>query len=132
MCVPRSATDALCPSNNRPDANFKVPDPLTMTPFKAGDYITFAGIRTANEFIAYSITAESVQVLTGDADPTYIRVEDAIIGTFDKQDLAVVAPADTRVCGLNKPPRFKLTNSIIVHRIHFQRQCRCYHLSHGD
>lgn len=104
MCVPRSADDPLCPSNNRPSAspNFKVPDVLSMAPFKAGDYITFSGIRVAGEFIAYSITAESVQVLTGDTDPTFIRVEDAIIGTFDKQDLAVVAPADSRVRGSPK------------------------------
>lgn len=67
-----------------------------MAPFLPGDYITFSGIRAGSEVIAYSIVSDSVQILTTGV-PAYIRVEDAIIGTFDTQDPANVAPADSRV-----------------------------------
>jgi hypothetical protein len=69
-----------------------------MAPFMVGDYITFSGISDAGEIIAYSIVADSVQITTTGV-PTYIRVEDAIIGTFDTQDPAEVAPADSRFIG---------------------------------
>jgi hypothetical protein len=58
-----------------------------MAPFKVGDYITFSGISADGETIAYSIVADSVQITTTGV-PTYIPVEDAIIGTFDTQDPA--------------------------------------------
>ena len=63
-----------------------------------GDYITFSGISDQGEIIAYSIVADSVQITTTGV-PTYIRVEDAIIGTFDTQSPAEVAPADSRFIG---------------------------------
>jgi hypothetical protein len=87
MCVPRSSSDPLCPSSQRPAGQtiFQAPDPLIMAPFMVGDYITFSGVSDGNTGV-----------------PTYIRVEDAIIGTFDTQDPAEVAPADSRVC--NDPP----------------------------
>lgn len=101
MCVPRSANDAKCPSSQRPAGQtiFQAPDPLIMAPFLVGDYITFSGISDGGEIIAYSIVADSVQITTTGV-PTYIRVEDAIIGTFDNQDPAEVAPADSRVCNI--------------------------------
>jgi hypothetical protein len=97
MCVPRSVDDPKCPSSQRPAGQtiFQAPDPLIMAPFKVGDYITFSGISADGETIAYSIVADSVQITTTGV-PTYIRVEDAIIGTFDTQDPAEVAPADSR------------------------------------
>lgn len=67
-----------------------------MAPFLVGDYITFSGISDGSQILAYSIVADSVQITTTGV-PTYIRVEDAIIGTFDNQDPAEVAPADSRV-----------------------------------
>lgn len=67
-----------------------------MAPFLPGDYIEFSGIQAGSEIIAYSIVAASVQITTTGV-PAYIRVEDAIIGTFDNQDPANVAPADSRV-----------------------------------
>jgi hypothetical protein len=72
-----------------------------MAPFMVGDYITFSGVSDGGEILAYSVVAESVQITTTGV-PTYIRVEDAIIGTFDTQSPAEVAPADSRVCDL--PP----------------------------
>lgn len=100
MCVPRSADDPKCPSSQRPAGQtiFQAPDPLIMAPFKVGDYITFSGISDGGEIIAYSVVADSVQITTTGV-PTYIRVEDAIIGTFDTQDPAEVAPADSRFIG---------------------------------
>jgi hypothetical protein len=99
MCVPRSANDDKCPSTQRPAGQtiFQAPDPLIMAPFMVGDYITFSGISDGEQIIAYSIVADSVQITTTGV-PTYIRVEDAIIGTFDTQSAAEVAPADSRVC----------------------------------
>lgn len=99
MCVPRSANDAKCPSSQRPAGQtiFQAPDATIMAPFLVGDYITFSGINDGNQILAYSIVADSVQITTTGV-PTYIRVEDAIIGTFDNQDPAEVAPADSRVC----------------------------------
>ena len=110
MCVPRSANEDKCPSSNRPEGktSFTAPDPLTMAPFAPGDYITFSGIQSAGEIIAYSIVAESVQILTTGV-PAYIRVEDAIIGTFDNQDPANVAPADSRVRGTARQQAFGWT-----------------------
>lgn len=67
-----------------------------MAPFIPGDYITFSGIKVADEIIAYSISSDNVQITTT-GTPAYIRVEDAIIGTFDTQSPADVAPADSRV-----------------------------------
>jgi hypothetical protein len=81
-----------------------------------GDYITFSGVSDGNEILAYSIVADSVQITTTGV-PTYIRVEDAIIGTFDTQDPAEVAPADSRVCDV---PFSIVTGSLwqsLVHRI---------------
>lgn len=100
MCVPRSANDPKCPSSQRPAGQtiFQAPDPLIMAPFMVGDYITFSGISDQGEIIAYSIVADSVQITTTGV-PTYIRVEDAIIGTFDTQSPAEVAPADSRFIG---------------------------------
>jgi len=100
MCVPRSADDPKCPSSQRPAGQtiFQAPDPLIMAPFLPGDYITFSGISDNNEIVAYSIVADSVQITTTGV-PTYIRVEDAIIGTFDTQSSAEVAPADSRFIG---------------------------------
>lgn len=77
MCVPRSQDDPKCPSLNRPDGktSFDAPDPLTMAPFKVGDYLEIEGHKVGNEIIAYGITCPSVQILTPKG-PTYIRVEE--------------------------------------------------------
>jgi hypothetical protein len=66
---------------------FQAPDATIMTPFLVGDYITFSGINDGTQILAYFIVADSVQITTTGV-PTYIRVEDAIIGTFDNQDPA--------------------------------------------
>jgi hypothetical protein len=77
MCVPRSANDPKCPSSNRPDGStsFNALDPLTMAPFKVGDYLEIEGHKVGDEIIAYGITCPSVQILTPNG-PTYIRVEE--------------------------------------------------------
>ena len=107
MCVPRSASDPKCPVSNRPDVTgpqtFTAPDPTVMAPFKAGDYLTYSGIRVGGETICYSITAESVQILTADGAPAYIRMEDAIIGVVDGQPAANAEFADTRVSSIFRP-----------------------------
>jgi hypothetical protein len=100
MCVPRSSADPKCPSSNRPAGrtSFNAPDPLTMAPLLPGDYIEFEGIKVGGEIIAYGMVAPSVQILTPNG-PTYLRVEEAIIGVFDTQNNGVVEFADSRVIG---------------------------------
>ena len=114
MCVPRSANDPKCPLSQRPRGQtiFEAPDPLIMAPFLPGDYITFSGISDGGEIIAYSIVADSVQITTTGV-PTYIRVEDAIIGTFDTQSPAEVAPADSRFIGYLSDS----TSKVVISRI---------------
>lgn len=51
MCVPRSASDPLCPASNRPtipgtgaqQETLTAPDPLVMAPFVAGDFVQYSG-----------------------------------------------------------------------------------------
>ncbi|KAF2716562.1 hypothetical protein K431DRAFT_298558 [Polychaeton citri CBS 116435] len=100
MCVPRSANDPKCPSSNRPAGQtvFAASDPLTMAPFKVGDYIVYSGVMASGEVICYNIVAEGVQITTSGMPP-YIRMEDAIVGVVDTQDRANVEFADTRFIG---------------------------------
>jgi hypothetical protein len=112
MCVPRSSADPKCPSTNRPAGrtSFNAPDPLTMAPLLPGDYIEFEGIKVGGEIIAYGMVAPSVQILTP-SGPTYLRVEEAIIGIFDTQNNGVVEFADSRVIGYSSTPGVSVTIS---------------------
>jgi len=84
MCVPRSSSDPLCPSSNRPagQSTFKAPDALKMAPFQVGDYLEYSGINVGGMIVCYAIVAPNVQITTSGA-PTFIRVEDAIVGIYD-------------------------------------------------
>ncbi|KAF2429528.1 hypothetical protein EJ08DRAFT_698246 [Tothia fuscella] len=105
MCVPRSATDALCPSSNRPltagapQTSFQAPDPLVMAPFLPGDFLSWSGRKVGNEIICYAIVAENIQITTTGI-PTYIRMEDAIIGVYNPDLIGAVEFADTRFIGM--------------------------------
>ena len=112
MCVPRSSSDPKCPSSNRLSGktSFDAPDPLTMAPLLPGDYIEFEGIKVGGEIIAYGMVAPSVQILTP-SGPTYVRVEEAIIGVFDTQNNGVVEFADSRVIGYSSTPGVSITVS---------------------
>ncbi|KAI1083362.1 hypothetical protein F5B20DRAFT_529729 [Whalleya microplaca] len=82
MCIPRNATDPLCPATNRPfqgSGTFSVSDPLTMAPFLPGDFVTFMGIRRGDEVICFSIVAQNVEITTLQ-DLVYIRVELGLVG----------------------------------------------------
>jgi hypothetical protein len=98
MCVPRSASDPLCPASQRPagQRTFKAPDNLVMAPFIPGDYIEYNGIKVGGEIIVYAIVATSVMITTT-GNPSYVRMEDALIGVFDAAQTAVDEFADTRV-----------------------------------
>jgi hypothetical protein len=52
-----------------------------------------------NEIICYAIVAENIQITTTGV-PTYIRMEDAIIGVFDPAIDAIAEFADTRFIGM--------------------------------
>lgn len=53
-----------------------------MAPFQVGDYLEYSGINIGGTIVCYTIVAPNVQITTSGA-PTYIRVEDAIVGIFD-------------------------------------------------
>jgi hypothetical protein len=100
MCIPRSASDPLCPASNRPGTqqNFVAPDPLVAAPFKAGDYIEYSGVKGADGIVwVWEASAVNVQITTqaSDSVPNYIRMEDALIGVFDASGNVEVA--DIRV-----------------------------------
>ncbi|KAF2705901.1 hypothetical protein K504DRAFT_484242 [Pleomassaria siparia CBS 279.74] len=104
MCIPRSDDDPKCPQSNRPAGNagnnFAAPDPLSMVPFREGDFIEYSGIHlSGSEILAHVITAINVQVTTvaSSTVPNYIRVEKALIGVWD--NAANVEIADQRFIG---------------------------------
>jgi hypothetical protein len=60
----------------------KAPDALKMAPFQVGDYLEYSGINVGGMIVCYAIVAPNVQITTSGA-PTFIRVEDAIVGIYD-------------------------------------------------
>jgi hypothetical protein len=66
-----------------------------MAPFMVGDFIQYIGFKTSsNEVVCYSIVVMNVQITTTRA-PTYIRVEEALIGVYSSNTNAEIA--ETRV-----------------------------------
>ncbi|KAG9857354.1 hypothetical protein KCU98_g874, partial [Aureobasidium melanogenum] len=108
MCIPRSSSDPLCPSSNRPagQSTFQAPDPLKMAPFQVGDYLEYSGINIGGTIVCYSIVAPNVQITTSGA-PTYIRVEDAIVGIFDGTTTSEFG--DSRFVGYTSDPNAAIT-----------------------
>ncbi|KAK0744253.1 hypothetical protein B0T18DRAFT_470350 [Schizothecium vesticola] len=117
MCVPRSANDTLCPSSNRPlvpGSNaprriFQAPDALIMAPFLPGDFIVYRGFRQGNQLICFEIVAWNVQITTQGA-PTYVRVEETLVGIYTPNTLGEVA--ETRFIGYVSDP--SVTVSIVA------------------
>jgi hypothetical protein len=101
MCIPHAGNAETCKDSNRPagQTTFDAPDPLSMVPFKVGDFIEYSGLRSSGEILASSVTAINVQVTTKASDtvPNYIRVEDMLVGVQDTA--ANVEVADVRVIG---------------------------------
>ncbi|KAI5265940.1 hypothetical protein E4T47_08394 [Aureobasidium subglaciale] len=112
MCIPRSSSDPLCPSSNRPagQSTFRAPDPLKMAPFQVGDYLEYSGINVGGTIVCYTIVAPNVQITTSGA-PTYIRVEDAIVGIYD--GIGTSEFGDSRFIGYTSDPTASITVSAI-------------------
>ena len=53
-----------------------------MAPFQVGDYLEYSGVNIGGTIVCYTIVAPNVQITTSGA-PTFIRVEDAIVGIYD-------------------------------------------------
>ncbi|KAL1297994.1 hypothetical protein AAFC00_006500 [Neodothiora populina] len=108
MCIPRSSDDEKCPSSNRPAGKntFSAPDSLFMAPFKVGDYVEYSGVKVGDQIVCYEIVAPSVQITTSGA-PTYVRVEDALVGVYDGG--ATSEFADTRFIGYSSDPSAAIT-----------------------
>jgi len=60
------------------------PDATVMAPFRVGDYVEYSGVKLANgEIACYSIVANvDIRTVSG-SKPSYLRMEDAIIGVVD-------------------------------------------------
>lgn len=84
-----------------------------MAPLKPGDYITFEGVKVGGEMIAYGLLAENVQIWTPNG-PTYIRIEDAIIGLHDAQADTAVEFGDSRFIGYLSNKAASITVARIV------------------
>jgi hypothetical protein len=101
MCIPYSGNTEKCRLSNRLNSqSFSPPDPLSMVPFKVGDFIEYSGLKVGgNEILASSIVCISLHITTqaGDNVPNYIRVEDMLVGVPD--NAANVEFADIRVIG---------------------------------
>ncbi|KAJ0382326.1 hypothetical protein COL922a_012793 [Colletotrichum nupharicola] len=84
MCVPRSASDPLCPMSNRPglkQGSIPAADANVMAPLIAGDFITFSGYQTGGKIVVFELVAFNIQITTT-GTPTYVRMEDANIGVW--------------------------------------------------
>ena len=74
-----------------------------MAPFMVGDFIEYAGFwsRDRSELIVFEIVAWNVQITTTGA-PTYIRVEETLIGVYTSDTSGEVA--ETRFVGYASDP----------------------------
>ena len=109
MCIPRSASDALCPEKNRPlnPANGVthlgsftmgavagtptpngVPDPYLMAPFEVGDFVTYNGIlvddATGTYVLAHTLIAEATILTAPGTQPAYTAIDVLLMGTAAK------------------------------------------------
>lgn len=87
MCIPYAGNADTCKDSNRPagQSSYDAPDPLTMVPLKAGDFIEYSGLKDDGEILAHTVNCVNVHVTTKASDtvPNYIRVEEAIVGILD-------------------------------------------------
>lgn len=120
MCVPRTATDPLCPANQRPvlaggtkQGSFLAVDPLVMAPLVPGDWIEYSGFKRGSIYYAFGIVATNVQITTDPSrgDPVYIRVEDANIGVFTADPDA--ESAETKMIGYTSAPSARVAASAV-------------------
>lgn len=61
-----------------------------MAPFLPGDFIVYRGFRQGNQLICFEIVAWNVQITTQGA-PTYVRVEETLVGIYTPNTLGEVA-----------------------------------------
>lgn len=122
MCVPRNASDPLCPMSNRPtlgggskQGTFTAPDPMVMAPFVVGDFVEYAGvwIGSASEMLVYEMVATNAQILTPASFPPFIRMEDVLIGVYSGDANAEVA--QTRFIGYTSAASG--TSSLTIHAV---------------
>ncbi|EGO54886.1 hypothetical protein NEUTE1DRAFT_149065 [Neurospora tetrasperma FGSC 2508] len=124
MCVPRNASDPLCPMSNRPtmaapgsgskQGTFTAPDPMVMAPFVPGDFVEYAGVWVAGgEMLVYELVATNVQILTPVNFPPFIRMEDVLIGVYSGDVNAEVA--QTRFIGYTSAASG--TSSLTIHAV---------------
>ena len=72
-----------------------------MAPFLPGDFIVYRGFRQGNQLVCFEIVAWNVQITTQGA-PTYVRVEETLVGIYTPNTLGEVA--ETRFIGYVSDP----------------------------
>ncbi|KAK3953814.1 hypothetical protein QBC32DRAFT_312601 [Pseudoneurospora amorphoporcata] len=126
MCVPRNASDPLCPASNRPtttvpgggtltgkQGTFTAPDPMVMAPLVPGDFVEYAGVFVGGEMLVYELVVTNAQILTPAGFPPFIRMEDVLIGVYSADPNAEVA--QTRFIGYTSAASG--TSSLSIHAV---------------
>lgn len=98
--------------------NSTAPDPLVMSPFLPGDFITITGFRQGAELIANSIVAQNVMINTL-GDLVYVRMELGLLGIDNPSPNAEIAESRVRSTkNFQSLDRAQLTNfASIVYRV---------------
>ncbi|KAM7210458.1 hypothetical protein V8F06_014160 [Rhypophila decipiens] len=104
MCIPRNASDPLCPLSNRPGATspsgnrigiFNAPDPYVAAPFLPGDFIVFSGFRrrASNPPLPQPSAIQPIRPV-----PTKLAVPDEIIAySIVAQNVQINTPLSSGV-----------------------------------
>ena len=120
VCVPRGAIDALCPAGNRPAALTErrytcgpiaaeplAPalggcDPRLPAPLRVGDHVFYLGMLAADPGGGFVVAAHGLEAELGiytspGAEPVYVFIEEALMGTLGEEFPALPQEETTRV-----------------------------------
>jgi hypothetical protein len=88
-----------------------------MAPFQVGDYLEYSGINVGGTIVCYTIVAPNVQITTSGA-PTFIRVEDAIVGIYDGGATSEFGDSRVSSCdSLRRTGILTISSSLVTLRI---------------
>lgn len=64
MCIPYAGNADTCKDSNRPagQSSYDAPDPLTMVPLKAGDFIEYSGLKDDGEILAHTVNLSLIHI----------------------------------------------------------------------
>ncbi len=120
VCVPRSGADPKCPAGNRPASDAvrrytcgpvraeplapAVPgcDPRRPAPLREGDHVAYVGMLAAAPGGGFAVAAHGLEAELGiytspGAEPVYLYIEEALMGTLGEEFPALTQEETTRV-----------------------------------